>query len=173
MEQYYTRKQFDDLVEDAGVAMMTTRSKDGHLRSRAMANQKKASGADLWFVTAADSTKMDDLANDPHLNLSYYKDGSREWISVSGVAMVTKDAAKIKELYAADWKMWFADDGRENDPLAGTADDPQITLIGVRIHHASFFAIDKPAPVVLYEMAKGWITGTAPDLGHVKTMGRT
>jgi general stress protein 26 len=32
--------------------MMTTRRPDGHLESRAMANQKRADGADLWFVTA-------------------------------------------------------------------------------------------------------------------------
>jgi len=31
--------------------MMTTRRGDGHLQSRAMATQRPARGADLWFVT--------------------------------------------------------------------------------------------------------------------------
>ena len=39
-------------IEEIEVAMMTTRRPDGHLESRAMANQKRAEGADLWFVTA-------------------------------------------------------------------------------------------------------------------------
>ncbi len=46
---------FYQMVEDIGVAMMTTRRPDGHLESRAMANQKRAAGADLWFVTQRDS----------------------------------------------------------------------------------------------------------------------
>ncbi len=43
---------FYGLIDDIKVAMMTTRRSDGHLESRAMANQKRATGADLWFVTA-------------------------------------------------------------------------------------------------------------------------
>jgi general stress protein 26 len=39
-------------IDDIGVAMMTTRRGDGHLVSRAMATQKRAGGADLWFVTS-------------------------------------------------------------------------------------------------------------------------
>ena len=37
----------------------------GHLHSRAMANQKRADGADLWFVTLEDTQKVRDLADDP------------------------------------------------------------------------------------------------------------
>ena len=33
---------FYEMVEDIGIAMMTTRRPDGHLESRAMANQKRA-----------------------------------------------------------------------------------------------------------------------------------
>ena len=54
--------------------MMTTRRRDGNLESRAMANQKPASGADLWFVTSDGTAKLRDLEFDPHINLSYYKD---------------------------------------------------------------------------------------------------
>ena len=150
--------------------MMTARSSGGHLRSRAMANQKRALGADLWFVTSVGSAKLQDLSADPHVNLAYYKDGSREWISVSGIATVIRDRAKIQELYEPDWKMWFTSEASENDPLAGTVNDPQIILRGVQIHRATFFAVDRAAPVVMYEMAKGWLTGTAPDLGEVRTL---
>ena len=40
-------------------------------------------------------------------------------------------------------------------------------LIGVEVHAAVFFELDKPQPVVLYELAKGWLTGDTPDLGEV------
>ena len=58
-------EKFHALVEQIEIAMMTTRRPDGHLESRAMANQKKAAGADLWFVTAEGAGKLRDIQADP------------------------------------------------------------------------------------------------------------
>jgi general stress protein 26 len=160
-------EKFYALIEDIDTAMMTTRRRDGHLRSRAMANQQRATGADLWFVTTAGSAKLDDLANDPHLNLSYYRDSNREWVSVSGTAVISRDRAKIHELYQPDWKMWFDDDG---DPRHGTPDDPRMVLVGVTVHAAEFLEINKPRPVLVFELVKGWLTGTEPELGEMHVL---
>jgi general stress protein 26 len=151
------------LIDDIEIAMMTTRRPDGHLRSRAMANQRAAAGADLWFVTYEGCAKLAEIGHDPHVNLSYYRDSNREWVSVSGTAVISRDRAKIHELYAPDWKAWFAAEG---DPRHGTPDDPRMVLIGVTVHAAEFLEVDKPQPVVLFEVAKGWLTGTAPDMGE-------
>ena len=152
------------LADDIGIAMMTTRRADGHLRSRPMANQKRADGADLWFVAAEGTEKLTELSQDSHVNLAYYDDSSKQWISVSGVAAISRDRQKIRELYAADWKAWFPDEG---DPRHGTADDPRMVLIGVTVHAAEFLEVNKPKPVVMYEIAKGWLTGADPDLGEM------
>ena len=155
-------------IDDIEIAMMTTRRSDGHLQSRAMATQRRASGADLWFVTEVGSPKLPDLEHDPHVNLSYYKDRTREWVSVSGIASISRDRAKVAELYAPDWKAWF---GSEGDPRHGTPDDPRMILIGVDVHAAMFLEVNKPQPVILFELVKGMITGKAPELGemhHVK-----
>lgn len=162
-------EKFYALVEDIDTAMMTTRRADGHLRSRAMANQKRAGGADLWFVTRSDSAKLADLAHDPHVNLSYYRDSNREWVSVSGTATVSQDRNKIRELYAPDWSMWFGDEG---DPLHGTPDDPRMVLIGVTVHAAEFLEVNKPTPVLLFELVKGWMTGTEPEFGEMHAIKR-
>ena len=156
-----------DRVDDIAVAMMTTRRPDGHMRARAMATQKAAGGADLWFVTAEGSGKLDELAGDPHLNLSYYRDSNREWVSVSGVAALSRDRQKIRELYQPDWSLWFATDG---DPRHGTPDDPRMVLIGVTVHAAEFLAIDAPRPMLLYELVKGWLTGREPELGEAHAL---
>ena len=157
-------KTFYEMVEAMEIAMMTTRRPDGHLESRAMATQKRSAGADLWFVTQNDTGKLRDLEHDPHVNLAFYKDRTREWISVSGIAKVSRDRDKIRELYAEDWKIWFTNEG---DPRHGTPDDPRMVLIGVDVHAAVFLEVDKPQPVVLYEMAKGWLTGSDPDIGEM------
>jgi general stress protein 26 len=163
-------EQLYDLIDEIEIAMMTTRRSDGHLESRAMATQQRAEGADLWFVTAEDSGKLRELEADPHVNLSYYRDRTREWISISGLATLSRDRGRIRELYAPDWKIWFPEEG---DPRRGTADDPRLVLIGVEIHGASFLDVDKPRPVVLYELAKGFLTGDAAELGEVHRVGRT
>lgn len=157
-------EKFYGLIEDLDTAMMTTRRSDGHLRSRAMANQRRASGADLWFVTTDGTAKLADLAGDLHVNLSYYRDSNREWVSVSGTAVISRDRAKIRELYAPDWKAWFPDEG---DPRHGSPDDPRMVLIGVTVHAAEFLEINKPRPVLLFELVKGWLTGTEPELGEI------
>jgi general stress protein 26 len=151
-------------IDDIEIAMMTTRRADGHLQSRAMATQKHAGGADLWFVTLEGAHKLHDLSADPHVNLAFYKDRTREWISVSGIASISRDRAKISELYAPDWQVWFP---KEGDPRHGTKDDPRMVLIGVDIHAAVFLEVNKPQPVVLFELIKGWVTGSTPELGEL------
>ena len=155
-------ERFYELIDGLEAAMLTTRRADGHLQSRPMATQKQASGADVWFVTTAGTTKLDDISRDPHVNLAYYRDRNGEWASVSGIATTSTERAKIRELYAEDWRLWFPDDG---DPRHGTPDDPRMVLIGVTIHAAAFLEVNKPKPVFLFEAVKGWLTGTQPELG--------
>ncbi len=151
-------------IEDIEIAMLTTRRSDGHMSSRPMATQKRASGADLWFVASDATGKLREIEFDPHVNLAYYKDRTREWVSVSGIATISRDRNKIRELYAADWKIWFPEEG---DPRHGTAEDPRMVLVGVDVHAAVFLEVNKPQPVVLYEVVKGWLTGMDPKIGEM------
>jgi general stress protein 26 len=153
-----------EMIDQLETCMLTTRRPDGHLVSRAMATQAHAPGADLWFVTTEGSPKLLEIEHDPHVNLAYYKDRTREWISVAGLARISRDRATIHQLFRPDWKLWFPDEG---DPRHGTAEDPRLVLVGVDVHSAMFLEVDKPTPVVLYEIAKGWLTGTMPDVGEM------
>lgn len=162
-------QDFYRMIEDIDTAMFTTRRRDGRLVSRPMANQVAAKGADLWFVTARGAAKLADLAHDPHVNLSYYKDRTREWVSVSGLAKVTDDRRKIRELYRPDWRAWFGDEGGARD---GTPDDPRMVLIGVDVELASFMEVTKPQPVVLFELIKGMITGKPAEMGKTQRVSK-
>lgn len=158
-------KKLDELyglIEGIEIAMFTTRRRDGRLVSRPMATQTQAEGSDLWFVTDIESDKLDELAFDPQVNLAYYKDRTREWVSVSGSARVTQDRRLIHELYRKDWKAWFGDAGGERD---GGPDDPRLALILVDVESVVYLKLDKPQPVVLFEVAKAMVTGSPPDVG--------
>jgi general stress protein 26 len=156
-----------NLIEGIEIAMFTTRRPDGRLVSRPMATQTQAEGSDLWFVTDIESHKLDELEFDPQVNLAYYKDRTREWVSVSGTATITQDRKAIHELYRKDWKAWFGDEGGERD---GGPDDPRLALILVDVESVTYLKVDKPQPLVLFEVAKGILTGTPPNVGKQREL---
>ena len=162
-----SKEKLYELIEELEVAMFTTRRADGRLVSRPMATQKQSAGADLWFVTSRDSEKLIEIGDDPQVNLAYYKDRTREWVSVSGLAKIVDDREKVRELYQPDWRAWFGDAGGPND---GTPDDPRMVLIGVDMEMAMYLELNKPQAVVLFEVVKGMITGKMADVGEVKTV---
>ena len=132
-----------------------------------MATQTQADGSDLWFVTNIETHKLEELEYDPQVNLAYYKDRTREWVSVSGLATVTQDRQLIHELWKKDWQAWFGSEAGERD---GGPEDPRLALILVDIQSVIYLKLDKPQPVVLFEVAKAMVTGTTPKLGAQRTL---
>lgn len=164
MAENRTIEDLYELIDHIEIAMLTTRRTDGQLVSRPMATQERAAGADLWFVTSTETEKLDELATDPNVNLAYYDNKSREYVSVSGTARTVADRDKIRELYRRDWKAWFPGD----DDQSGTPDDPRIVLIAVDAKSVVYLKVDKPRPVVMFEVVKGMVTGDTPDVGDVR-----
>ena len=156
-----------ELIDKIDVALLTTRRRDGHLVSRPMASQDHAPGADLWFVSSREALKLDEIENDPNVNVAYYREKSREWVSVSGTARVTGDREIVRRLYKKDWKAWFPNEGAPRD---GSAEDPRICLIGVEAQSVVFMTSDKPGPLALFEIARAMATGNAPKWGDVHTI---
>jgi general stress protein 26 len=164
--QASTTKKLDDLyklIDGIEIAMFTTRRADGQLVSRPMATQERVTGTDLWFVTDVSSHKLEELQRDPHVNLAYYNVKSREWVSVAGTAQVTQDRNLIRELYKPDWKAWFGDEGGDRD---GGPGDPRLALVLVEAQSVEYLVTTKPRPAVLFEVAKGILTGTPPSVGE-------
>jgi len=164
-------KKLDDLyalIEGIEVAMFTTRRADGRMVSRPMQVQKREAAADLWFVTDIETHKMDELEHDDQVNLAFYNTKSREWVSVSGRAMVTQDREIVRALYKPDWKAWFGDEGGARD---GGPEDPRIALILVSAESVSYLKTNKPKPLVLFEVVKGIVTGQPPQVGDQRTLG--
>jgi general stress protein 26 len=163
-----TSKKIDelyDLIEGIETAMFTTRRPNGQLVSRPMQTQDRIEGCDLWFVTDAETHKLDELALDPHVNCAYYNNKSREWVSVAGVAHVSKNRNRIRQLYKEDWKAWFGDEGGERD---GGPNDPRLALIMVEAESATYMKVNKPRPIVLFEVLKAMVTGSRVDIGDIR-----
>jgi general stress protein 26 len=166
-------KKLDDLyklIDGIEVAMVTTRRDDGHLVSRPMQTQRRTTGTDLWFMTNVESEKFEELARDPHVNLAYYKDRTREWVSVSGHAILSRDRDLIDSLYQPDWKAWLGDTG--DGKRDGSPHDPRIALILVEAESVVYSKSDRPAPLVLFQIVKGMITGDPPKVADLRELSR-
>jgi general stress protein 26 len=163
-------KKLDDLyalVDGIEIAMLTTRRGDGRLVSRPMQVQERADGVDLWFMTTTETHKLEELERDPNVNLAFYRDRTREWVSVSGTAILSQDRELIRRLYKPDWRAWLGDEGGERD---GGPGDPRIRLILVEAHSVVYSKQDRPTPLVLFELARGIVTGTPPKVADLRSL---
>jgi general stress protein 26 len=154
--------QLYGLIDDIEIALLTTRRADGSLVSRPMATQARTAGSDLWFVTNAETAKIDELEADPHVNLAYYKNSTYEFVSLSGIARLSRDAAKIRELHSPDWRAWFGDEGGARN---GGPEDPRIVLVLVEAHSATYLKARHGKAVTLFNVVKGTLTGERPAVG--------
>ncbi|HEY8310296.1 MAG TPA: pyridoxamine 5'-phosphate oxidase family protein [Gemmatimonadaceae bacterium] len=153
------------LVEGIETAMLTSRKFDGTLISRPMATQEKRPRVDFWFVTSTETHKVDEIEAQPEVNLAYYNNKSREWVSVSGTARIVTDRDLIRTLYKPDWKAWFGDEGGVRN---GGPNDPRLVLIEVEAHEATYLKSNEPRAVQLFKVAKALITGDTPKIGDMR-----
>jgi general stress protein 26 len=161
--------QLYELIDDIEIALMTTRRADGSLVSRPMATQARAEGSDLWFVTNAETAKIDELETDPNVNLAYYKNGTYEFVSVSGIARLSRDPARIRQLYSPDWRAWFGDEGGARN---GGPEDPRLVLVLVEAHSATYLKAKHGKVVTLFNVVKGAVTGERPNVGSKGDLNR-
>ena len=165
-------KKLDDLyalIDGIETAMLTTRRRDGALVSRAMQTQRRTAGADLWFMTNAESEKFEELAIDPHVNVAYCRDRTREWVSVSGHAILSKDRDLIDSLYKPDWKAWLGDEG--DGKRDGSPHDPRIALILVEAESVVYSKNNRSMPLALFQVVKGMVTGEPPKVADLREIG--
>lgn len=158
------------LIEGMEVAMLTTQTDDGSLVSRPMATQEQSENGDLWFVTNIETDKVSEIQTHPEVSVAYYNPSTREWVSVSGRAVISQDRQKIRELHRPDWEMWFENEGGDRD---GGPDDPRLALILVEVHSVHYLISKYSKPRVLFEIGKGMVTGKAPDLGREEELRAT
>ena len=157
-EQNDNLQKLIDKIKDIDIAMMTTADDDGSLRSRPMRNMQIKEDGIIWFFTGYESAKSHELKNDSHVNLSYADPSNNLYVSVSGRASLSRDKAKIDELWNPAMKAWFPE-GK---------DDPNVGLIKVTIDKAEYWDSPNSAVVHLYGVVKAAITGEPAHPGENK-----
>lgn len=148
-------EKLKELAEDINICMFCTSTGKLPFKTRPMATQKVDDEGNFWFLSAEESDKNDELQNDSQVQLIYAKPGDSEFLSVIGTAQISKDKAKIEELWTPIAKAWFTD-GKE---------DPRITVIRVRPTEAYYWDTLHGKVVSLLGIAASALTGKTMDNG--------
>ena len=89
--------------------------------TRPMSVQQVDDAGTLWFLSASDSHKNKELAEDSGVRLFFQGSEHSSFLTLTGTATVSRDKKKIEELWEPILKTWFT----------GGETDPRITAIGV------------------------------------------
>ncbi len=89
--------------------------------ARPMSVQQVDDAGNLWFLSASDSHKNEELAEDASVKLFFQGSAHSDFLMLRGTATISRDQAKIKELWEPIVKTWFTEG----------VNDPRITVIKV------------------------------------------
>ncbi len=148
--------KIQDLIKDIRIAMLTTAGEDGRVYSRPMATQETRFQGELWFLTREDSGKVAEIRQNAHVNVAYTDTKNSIFISLSGKAEVSRDKAKIAELWNPMYKAWF--------PKG--QDDPEISVLRILVEDAEYWDAPSSAIVRNYQILKAAILKDGSHVGE-------
>jgi len=91
------------------------------IQTRPMSVQKVDDQGNLWFLSAADSHKNEEIHSDRFVTLLFQCSSRSGFLQINGTATIARDPALIDELWDPVAKNWF-EKGKE---------DPRLTIIKV------------------------------------------
>ncbi|MEO7494178.1 MAG: pyridoxamine 5'-phosphate oxidase family protein [Massilia sp.] len=143
-----------ELVKSAQTCFFCTRGHSGPTAGvRPMSVQQVDDQGNLWFLSANDSYKNRELQDDPAVTLYFQGSAHAEFLHLGGIASVSQDMAKIRELWNFVMKTWFTEG----------EDDPRITVIKVAPTHAYYWDTKHGRMVAGAKMMLGAAVGKTLD----------
>lgn len=154
-------EKLSSMIFDIKFAMLSTVTEDGTIHSRPMGTIDLRSydfpeEGILWFFSRKNSFKNSDISADQHVNLAFFNPDKQRYISVSGRAFISFDKEKMKVLWNPILKAWL--------PLG--LEDPEISLIGVKVDEAEMWDSPPSKVVQLVGFVKAAVTGKPYDDKH-------
>lgn len=143
-----------ELVSQAQTCFLCTSIQTNHrIEVRPMAVQQIDDHGRLWFLSASDSHQNKQLAHDPAVQLLFQGSAHSDFLTLYGRAAISRDEAKIKELWNPLLKTWFTEG----------MTDPRITTIAVTPSDGYYWDSKHNRAIQFAKMAIGAITGKTLD----------
>ena len=144
-----------DIVEKVGVGMLTTRCAEG-LRSRPVEPRLDRGAGLIRIITDVRGLKDDEIERSPDVGLVVISADDKAYLSITGGAVATRDAAMAKKIWHKSDDLWWPDG----------PDDPNVRVIVLTPSFAELWDGPSSSVVVAYEIAKAKVTGDKPNLGE-------
>lgn len=136
------------LLDEFDTAMLVGLEPGGTLRARPMGLQRdRLSDCDLWFVTADDTHKTDEIDGHHEVNVCCLRTRDRAYVSISARARVERNPSEVRRLWQPGWKLWFGDEKPE---------DGGIVLLKLDVERAEYWEPEGGRMRVIY--ATGLVT---------------
>ncbi|MBA3696338.1 MAG: pyridoxamine 5'-phosphate oxidase family protein [Methylotenera sp.] len=121
--------------------------------TRPMSVQQVDNEGNLWFLSAEDSHKNLEVAEDSTVKLYFQGSEHSEFLQLDGVATISRDKEKIKELWEFVIRTWFTEG----------IDDPRITVIKVDPTAGYYWNTKHNSAIAGIKMFFGALTKTTLD----------
>jgi len=147
-------KKIKSLVEAAETCFFCSNIKTGiPFSTRPMSVQKVDDEGNFWFLSSKDSHKNDELSHDPFVHLLFQGSAHSDFLNIYGIAEISEDKEKIKELWEPILKTWFTEG----------EDDPRISVIKVEPTEGYYWDNKHGNAVAFAKMAIGAALGKTLD----------
>lgn len=147
-------KKIRELTEKSSTCFFCTDITTGKpFSTRPMAVQKVDDDGVLWFLSADDSFKNNEMENDSAVQLLFKGFDYSDFLNLYGRASISKDKEKIKEMWKPILKTWFTEG----------MDDPRITVIKVEPVEGYYWDTKHNMAVGLIKRMAGALMGKTLD----------
>lgn len=148
------QEKIKELTKKADTCFFCTEIASGQpFVTRPMALKEVDESGALYFLSASDSNKNAQIAANPTVQILLQGSDYSDFLSLTGMATISRDKEKIKELWNPFLKVWFTEG----------EDDPRITVIKVQPEEGYYWDTKNPAPVGLLKRAVGAVIGKTLD----------
>ena len=148
-------EKLQTLTKSATTCLMTTSLQNRPLSTRPMSTLQVDDDGNFWFFSQKTSQKNSELRENPEIQLFYTNMSSSEYLTVYGHASISRNEAKIEELWSPISKAWFSR-GKE---------DPELTVLKVTPLEAYYWDTKHNKMVQLVKILAGSIIGRPLDDG--------
>jgi general stress protein 26 len=143
-----------EIIEKAGICMMTTRF-DGGMRARPMEARPDRDEGVIWFLTDHRGLKDDEIEAAPDVCLTFVYEREKVYLSLTGEAFVARDPDRAAALWNEEQALWWSG-----------PDDPNLRVVRVELEAAEMWDGPASSAVAAFEFAKARLTGLKPNLGE-------
>lgn len=147
-------EKIKELIGKASSCFLCTKITTGKpFSTRPMSVQKVDDDGTLWFLSANDSHKNNEIASDPSVQLLFQGSEYSDFLNLYGTATISEDKEKIKELWEPMLKTWFTEG----------IDDPRISVIKVQPEEGYYWDTKHNMAIGLVKRVAGAIMGKTLD----------